>query len=189
MSSEDLYANNQYIIRNRVRWKDFRKELRISAKDVEVLAVTSRDLLIMALSHNTDLVGDIQSVLLGRDHDVGFLEAVGSDEGVDSRDLDVIEFLASFLDHWLVSSSVNDEHQCIVVFNGLDGALSAQRVLNDGVLVPGGLELDAASSVLGGTGESESLGSSEGGVGPNLVLSDGVAALLNSGGGGLGLSL
>ena len=143
----------------------------------------------LALSHNTDLVGDIQSVLLGRDHDVSLLEAVGSDEGVDSRDLDVIEFLASFLDHWLVSSSVNDEHQCIVVFNGLDGALSAQRVLNDGVLVPGRLEVDAASSVLGSTGQSECLGSSEGGVGPNLVLSDAVASLLNSGGGVLGLSL
>ena len=97
--------------------------------------------------------------------------------------------MASFLDHWLVSSSVNDEHQCIVVFNGLDGALSAQGVLDDGVLVPGGLSLHASSGVLGGTRQSESLGSSEGGIGPNLVLSDAVATLLNSGGGGLGLSL
>ena len=36
------------------------------------------------LSHNTDLVSDIQSVLLGGNHDVSLLEAVGSDEGVDS---------------------------------------------------------------------------------------------------------
>jgi hypothetical protein len=43
--------------------------------------------------------------------------------------------------------------------------------------------------VLGGTGKSKSLGSSEGCVGPNLVLSDGVATSLNSGGSGLGLSL
>ena len=141
------------------------------------------------LSHNTDLVGDIQSVLLRRDHDVGLLEAVGSDEGVDSRDLDAIEFLASFLDHWLVSSSVNDEHQCIVVFNGLDGALSAQGVLDDGVLVPGGLDVNAGSSVLGLAGKSESLGSSEGGVGPNLVLSDAVGTLLNRVCCGLGLVL
>jgi hypothetical protein len=49
--------------------------------------------------------------------------------------------------------------------------------------------LHASSGVLGGTGQSESLGSSEGGIGPNLVLSDAVATLLNSGGGGLGLSL
>ena len=97
--------------------------------------------------------------------------------------------MASFLDHWLVSSSVNDEHQCIVVFNGLDGALSAQGVLDDGVLVPGALNLHASSLVLGGTGKSKSLGSSEGCVGPNLVLSDGVATSLNSGGSGLGLSL
>ncbi len=97
--------------------------------------------------------------------------------------------MASFLDHWLVSSSVNDEHQCIVVFNGLDGALSAQGVLDDGVLVPGRLNLNGSSGILGLAGKSESLGSSEGGVGPNLVLSDAVASLLNSGGGGLGLSL
>ncbi len=127
--------------------------------------------------------------MLCRDHDVSLLEAVGSNKGVNSGDLDAIEILASFLDHRLVGSSVNDEHQCIVVFNGLDGALSAQWVLDDGVLVPGWLQLDASSSVLGGTGESESLGSSEGGVGPNLVLSDTVASLLNSGGGSLGLRL
>ena len=153
------------------------------------MAVTSRYRAVDAFSHNTDLVGDIQSVLLSRDHDISLLEAVGSDECVDSRDLDVIEFLASFLDHWLVSSSVNDEHQCIVVFNGLDGALSAQRVLNDGVLVPGLLQLDALSSVLGSAVKSESLGSSEGGVGPNLVLSDAVSSLLDSSGGSFGLSL
>ena len=87
--------------------------------------------------------------------------------------------MASFLDHWLVSSSVNDEHQCIVVFNGLDGALSAEWVLDDGVLVPGGLESDRGSGILGLAGKSESLGSSEGGVGPNLVLSDAVGTLLD----------
>ena len=97
--------------------------------------------------------------------------------------------MASFLDHWLVSSSVNDEHQCIVVFNGLDGALSAQWVLDDSVLVPGRLGLDAGSGVLGLAGESKSLGSSEGGVGPDLVLSDGVGSLLDGGSGGLWLSL
>ena len=97
--------------------------------------------------------------------------------------------MASFLDHWLVSSSVNDEHQCIVVFNGLDSALSAQWVLDDSVLVPGRLGLDAGPGILGLAGESKSLGSSEGGVGPNLVLSDAVATLLNRVGSSLGLIL
>ena len=97
--------------------------------------------------------------------------------------------MASFLDHWLVSSSVNDEHQCIVVFNGLDGALSAQGVLDDSVLVPGRLNLNGSSGILGLAGKSESLGSSEGGVGPNLVLSDAVGTLLDGAGGGLGLVL
>ena len=97
--------------------------------------------------------------------------------------------MASFLDHWLVRSSVNDEHQGVVVLDGLDGALCAQRVLYDRVLVPGLLLLHALSRVLGGAGEGQSLGSSEGGVGPDLVLSDSVASLLDSVGGGLGLSL
>ncbi len=142
-----------------------------------------------ALSHNTDLVGNVESVLLSRDHDVGLLEAVGSDEGVHSGDLDAVEFLASFLDHWLVGSSVNNEHEGVAVLNGLDGALSAQGVLDDGVLVKGRLLLHAGSRVLGLAGESEGLGSSEGGVSPNLVLSDSVASLLHGGGGSLGLSL
>ena len=127
--------------------------------------------------------------MLSGDHDVCLLEAIGSDEGVHSRDLDVVELLAGFLDHWFVSFHVHDEHQCVVVFNGLDGALSAQWVLDDGILVPGLLSLDASSGVLGGTGKSEGLGSSEGGVGPHLVLSDCVASLLHGRGGSLGLSL
>ena len=97
--------------------------------------------------------------------------------------------MASFLDHWLVRSSVHNEHQGVVVLNRLDGALSAQGVLYDRVLVPGLLLLHALSRVLGGASEGQSLGSSEGGVGPDLVLSDTVASLLDSVGGGLGLSL
>ena len=89
-----------------------------------------------ACSHNSDLAGSVQGVILSGDHNVGLLETVRSNECVDSGDLDSVELVAGFLDHWFVSSSVNDEHQCIVVFNGLDGALSAEWVLDDGVLVP-----------------------------------------------------
>ena len=143
----------------------------------------------MLISHNADLVGNIKGILLRWDDDVGLLETVGSNESVNSWDLDAVEFLASFLDHWFVSSSVNNEHQCVVVFNGLDGALSAKWVLNDGVLVPGRHLLNTLSWVLGSTGESQGLRSSEGCVRPHLVLSDTVASYLDRGGGGLGLSL
>ena len=125
--------------------------------------------------------------MLSRDHDVCLLETVRADQGVNSGDLDVVEFLASFLDHWFAGLHVNNENQCVVVFNGLDGAFSAQGILDDGVLVPCGLLLNGSSHVLGLTGESQGLWSSEGCVGPNLVLSDGVAALLDRGGGALGL--
>ena len=87
--------------------------------------------------------------------------------------------MAGFLDHGFVGSSVNDEHQCIVVFDGLDGALSAEGILDDGVLVPGLFLLDALSLILGFTSKGQGLGSSESGLGPHLVLSDGVSAFLH----------
>ncbi len=127
--------------------------------------------------------------MLGGDHDVSLLETIGAHKGVDARDLDVIEFLAGFLDHGLVGSSVNDENQCVIVFNGLDCALSAQRVLDDGVLVPGRLLLDASSGVLGLSGEGKGLGASESGVSPDLVLSDSVGTFLHGDGGCLRLGL
>ena len=94
------------------------------------------------LSHNSDFVGNVKSVLFGGDNDVSLLESIWSDESVNSGNLDIVEFLAGLLNHGLVGSSVNDEHQCVVVFDGLDGALSGEGVLDDGVLVPGLLLLD-----------------------------------------------
>ena len=139
-------------------------------------------------SHNSNLVRDVQSVSLGSNDDVGLLETVGSVEGVDLGDLEVVEVLAGLLDQWFVGSSVDDEHEGVVVLNGLDGALGGQGVLDDGVLVPGLLLLNTLALVLGLSGQLQSLGSSEGGLGPHLVLSDGVLALLDSSGGGLRLS-
>ena len=133
----------------------------------------------LSLSHNSDLVSDIEGIMFRGNDDVCLFETVWSDECVNSADLDVIEFLASFLDHWLVGSSVNDEHQCIAVFNGLDGAFGTQRILNDGVLVPGLFLLNTLSRVLWFTSKSQSLWSSEGSVGPHFVLSNGMASLLH----------
>ena len=87
--------------------------------------------------------------------------------------------MAGLLDHGLVGSSVNDEHQSVVVFDGLDSAFGGKGVLNDGVLVEGLLLLDALSCVFGLSVKSESLGSSESGFCPDLVLSNGVRTLLH----------
>lgn len=138
-------------------------------------------------SHNTDLVGNVEGILFGWENDVSLLETVWSDQGVHWLDLDAIKFLASFLDHWLVSSSVHDENQCVVIFNGLDGTFSGKRVLDDGVLVPGLFLLYDLSFILGSSGLSQGLWSSECDFGPGSVPSLCVSSLLHGGCGLLGL--
>ena len=133
----------------------------------------------LSCSHDSDLVGEIKGILLLRDNNVGLLESIWSDEGVYSGDLDFVEILAGLLDHGLVGSSVNDEYQSVVVLNGFDGALSAQWVLYDGEHVPGLFLLNGVTDILGLSSKSKSLWSSEGGVGPHLVLSNSVTALLH----------
>lgn len=107
------------------------------SKDLVPLPHTTGVVHSAGCSHDSDLVSDLKSVvLLGQDN-VGLLVTIGSDEGVDSLHGDVVEVLASLADGGLGGSLVNDEHERVVVFNSLDGALSAQGVLHDGVLVPG----------------------------------------------------
>lgn len=77
-------------------------------------------------------------MFLGQDN-VRLLISGGSDESVNSLDLDGVHLLGRLSDGVFVSLPVNDEHKGVVVFDGLDSALSAEGVANDGVLVPGGL--------------------------------------------------
>ena len=142
----------------------------------------------MCYSHDSNLVGDVQSVLIGGENDVCLLEAIRSDKGVDSLDLDVIELLASFLDHGLVGPSVNNEYQCVVIFDSLDGAFSAEWVLYDGILVPCLFLLHTLPFILGFPVKSKGGGSSESDLGPHFVLSLGVDTFLNCSSGGLGSS-
>ena len=96
--------------------------------------------------------------------------------------------MAGLLDHGLVGPSVDDEDEGVVVFDGLDGALSAQGVLDDSVLVPCLLLLHTLAFVLGLPVEGEGDGASEGDLGPHSVLSLGVGALLDGGGCSFGSS-
>ena len=131
-------------------------------------------------SHNSNLVGNVKSVLVRGEDNISFFKSVWSDQRVDSFDLDSVELLARFLDHWLVGSSIHNENQCVVVFNRLDGALSAQWVLDDSVLVPSLFFLDAFSLILGFPVQLEGDWSSESDLGPDSVLSLGVASLLDA---------
>ena len=92
----------------------------------------------------------------------------GRDERVHSLDGDVVQVLASLLDGGLCSSLVNKEHEGVVVFNRLDGALSAERVLDHGIFVPGGLLRHAFLQSEGLASERQGLWETEGNFGPNF---------------------
>ena len=117
-------------------------------------------------------------MLLGEGH-VGLLVAVRSDEGVHLSDGDAVELLASLADGGLGGALVNDEDERVVVLNRLDGALSAEGVLHDSVHVPSRLLLEAVHLGLGVAALSQSLGQTEGNLGPDLGLLGSVRALLH----------
>lgn len=72
-------------------------------------------------SHDSDFVGNVKGILITGEGDVGLLLTSGSDEGVNFLNLDVVKLGAGFLDHDLGGSLVNDEHEGVAIFDGLDG--------------------------------------------------------------------
>ncbi len=120
--------------------------LRVFAHRLNHLSVQSRPVrppskftvqLMPACSHNSNLVGDLESVVvLGQDH-VGLLLATGGDKSVDLADFDLVKLLAGLFDHRLGGALVNHEDKGVVVFNSLDCALGGSGVSYDSVLVPG----------------------------------------------------
>ena len=101
------------------------------------------------LSHHSNLACDFKRVLAGLDLDVGLLVALGSDERVDGLHLDVVKLSTSLLDHGLSGALIDDEHEGVVFFNGLDHALAGQWVFHDRILIPGRHGLDRVRSSLG----------------------------------------
>ena len=75
-------------------------------------------------SHNTDLVGNIKSILIRAEGNVGFLLSSWSVKSVDFLNLDFVELLAGLSDHFLVALLVNDENESVVILNSLDGGFT-----------------------------------------------------------------
>ena len=88
--------------------------------------------------------------------------------------------MASLLDCGLSGALVHDKYQRVVVLDCLDGALRAQRILDDCVLVPGALLLDSLLDSDGLARKSLGLGKLERDFGPYLLFSGRVGTLLNS---------
>jgi hypothetical protein len=139
----------------------------------------------VADSHDTDLVSDLQGVVLLVKNNISLLLTVGSDKSVHLSNLDVVEVLAGLLDSGLGGLLVNDEDEGVEIFDGLDGGLSAEWVLHDGVLVSSWLNLGSSLHGQWLPGKAESLGESESNLGPNLLFVLSVGTLLHGSSGSL----
>merc|ERR1719222_111898 len=118
---------------------------------------------------DSDLVGDVQGVVVRGKADVGLLISSGSHQCVHLRDIDVVQLLDSRLDLVLISLDIADEDQGVVVLDLLHGGLGGQGVLDDVVsihAVPAGSRL---ARVLGGSGRPEGLRPVELNAGPDLL--------------------
>mmetsp|Transcript_108 Transcript_108/g.302 ORF Transcript_108/g.302 Transcript_108/m.302 type:complete len:200 (-) Transcript_108:163-762(-) len=106
---------------------------------------------------DANLVGNIKRIVVGRQAHVRLLQAVGPDQRVDLRGLDLVHAADSLRDLPLVRARVNNEDEGVVVLDLLHGRLSGERVLQDGVLVelvdPG----DGAARVLGVAEQTQGL--------------------------------
>ena len=139
-------------------------------------------------SHDSDLVSDVQSIQVTCQFNVCLLVALGSDKGVDLLNFDSVEGLNGFLDLGLVGLLLYNENECVVVLNGLDGRLSAEGMVDDVEAVVGDL-LHGSQDVLGYSLLSQSFGSSERCLGPDLAFTGLVRSCFDGGGGFLGSGL
>jgi hypothetical protein len=113
--------------------------------------------------HYSDFAGNFKSFLVSSKGNIGLFSSIGSVKSVHFLHFDLVEFLASFPDLSFVCLLVDDEHECVVVFNSFNGAFSGKGVLDDGVFVPGALRNDGLSGELRFPCKFEGRRSSEGG--------------------------
>merc|ERR1712071_464041 len=127
--------------------------------------------------NDSDLVCNVQGVVVRGKTNVCLLVSGGTHKGVDLGHIDVVQFLNSRLDLMLVSLEVADEDERVIILDLLHGRLGGQRVLDHVVsihLVPRRSRLPR---VLGSTGGTESLGPVELDTGSNLLDPGAVDAL------------
>lgn len=120
-------------------------------------------------SHDSDLVGNVEGVLITSQLNVGLLLSLGGDQSVDLLDLDSVQGLDGLLDLLLVGLLLHDENKSVVVLDGLDGGLSAEWVV-DHIESVGADLLDTSEWVLWHSLLHQGLWSLEGGLGPDLGL-------------------
>ena len=102
----------------------------------------------MSSSHDTNLVGNIQSILVTGQSNVCLLFSSWSVKGVNFLNLDLVKLLTGLLDHLFVSSLVHNKDERVVVLNGFDSGFACKRVLDHSVLVKSVLPLDSSEEDL-----------------------------------------
>ena len=83
------------------------------------------------------------------------------------------------LDHFLIGFLLDDENKSVAVFDGLDGGLTGQWVLNNSILIESNHWLNSFQDVLWRSLLLEASWSLEGGSVPNLGFFGGMSTLLN----------
>ena len=94
----------------------------------------------MTHSDKTDLIGQSKGILTFTKSNVSLLLSVGSDEGVDGSNLNVVNLVEGISDLGLGGGVVNDEDHSILIFDLFHGLLSVKGVLDDGILVKSKLD-------------------------------------------------
>lgn len=67
--------------------------------------------------------------------DISLLDTIWADEGVDANDINLIHLLNGGSDLTLVGLEINDKGEGVVLLDLLHGGLSAEWVLEDGILI------------------------------------------------------
>jgi hypothetical protein len=132
-------------------------------------------------SHNTDSVGNIESILVAGEGHVGLLLTSCGNESVNFLDLNLVKGLHGLLNELFVGSLVYNENETVVILNGFDCRLTGQWVLDDSELIESVIVVDTVNGDLWNSLLDKGLWQSECGLMPNLSLLSGMGTLLHSG--------
>merc|ERR1719419_1314237 len=119
--------------------------------------------------YDSDLVGDVEGVVVGSQPDVGLLHAIGADQGVHFTNVDLVQLFDSLANLRLVGLQIDDENQSVVVFNLLHGRFCRQGIPDDGIGIH---TISAGRALLGKLGrslQSQRLGATEFDSRPHLL--------------------
>lgn len=83
---------------------------------------------------DTNLVSNIQGIVILGELNVGLFKSVGSNKSVDLGGVDIVQSLNSLLDLVFVGAEVNDEDESVVIFDVLHGAFRSKGILHNGIL-------------------------------------------------------